>query len=219
MVKVRKRNRASVDARIPAWIQDTSDQSRWNDQFIEILKRDYSNTDHSIAVILSDSRLAQVCATKIRSSVDKNFSIYLYKERKARGTKTKKQLETVVEGLRTAIGLCKNGGKQEFLLPLGVLADEFSQQLARCKEAFATKRHGRDRDHAILCQCHSFLEKELGRPVTYPTLTNLVNAGYEADENSPKEPIDEDLIRRNLANFKRNNALWHLFGSTEQPPA
>jgi hypothetical protein len=137
----------------------------------------------------------------------------LYEQRKARGAKLKKQLEIAIAGLRAAIGLCRDGGYPELSSPLGILADRFSEQLGRCKQAFATKRHGRDRDHAILHECHSFLQEKLGKPVTYVTLANLVNAGYEVDGNPPKEPIDEEQIRKNLANFKRNNPLWQVYSS------
>jgi len=214
MIKTGRRTRAVKGARIPAWIRDKANQNRWNNQFTRILKRDYMNSDVAISTILRDERLSQLCATKIRSYVDKDLTACLYEQRKARGAKHKKQLEIAITGLRTAIGLCTNRGKQEFVLPLGMLADEFSQELGRCKQAFATKRHGRDRDQAILFECHSFLQAEMKQPLTYVTLANLVNAGYEADGNPPKEPASEEQIRKNLANFKRNNPLWYLFGST-----
>jgi hypothetical protein len=213
MIRAGRRTRAVKGARFLAWIEDKANQDKWNEKFIEILKRDYVNIDTPISTLLRDQRLSQLCATKIRSYVDKDVSAWLYEQRKARGARLKKQVEIAVAGLRAAIGLCMDGGKKELLLPLGMLADEFSQQLGRCKQAFATKRHGRDRDHAILLECHSFLQEKLGQPVTYVTLANLVNAGYEADGNPLKEPVDEELIRKNLANFKRNNPLWYLYGS------
>jgi hypothetical protein len=131
----------------------------------------------------------------------------------ARGTKTRKRLEIAIEGLREAVGLCKEGGKPEFLTPLGKLADELSRALEGCDQAFATKRHGRDRDHALLLECHSFLQAELGRAVTYATLANLVNAGYEADGDPPTDPADEEQVGKNLTNFKNNNPLWPLYTS------
>jgi hypothetical protein len=112
------------------------------------------------------------------------------------------------EGLKAAIDLCKNRVNQEPLQQLVTLAADFSQELGRCKEAFATKRHGRDRDHSILYECHSFLESELRQSVTMETLANLVTAGYEADGNLSKKPITEEQIRKNLAHFKRNNPSW-----------
>ena len=216
MVRTGRRISEVKGARVPTWIQDKADQSIWNDRFVGILKRDYKNSDAVISTILSDQRLSLLCATKIRSYVDKDVSACLYEQRKVRGAKVKKQLEIAVVGLRAAIDLCMDGGKRELLLPLGMLADEFSQQLGRWRRAFARKRHGRDRDHAILHECHSFLQKELGIPVTYVTLANLVNAGYEADGKPPEELVDEERIRKNLTNFKRNNPLWYLFGSTGQ---
>ena len=219
MPKARRRTGAVKHARIPAWIGDKANQSKWNDQFIGILKRDYMNSDVAVSTILRNEWLSQLCATKIRSYVDKEVTAWLYEQRKARGAEVKKQLEIAIAGLRAAIGLCMIRGKQEFASPLGKLADEFSEELKRCRQAFATKRHGRDRDHAILYQCESFLQAELKQPLTNVTLANLVNAGYEADGNALKEPVDEEQIRKNLANFKRNNPLWHLYGSIGQTSA
>lgn len=168
-------------------------------------------SDAVISAILKDERISQLCATKIRSYVDKDISDWLYRQRKARGNKTRKRLEIAIEGLREAVGLCKEGGKAEFLTPLVKLADELSRALERCDQAFATKRHGRDRDHALLLECHSFLQAELGRPVTYATLANLVNVGYETEGNPPTDPVDEEQVRKSLANFKKNNPLWLLY--------
>ena len=201
---------------VPAWSQDTANQARWNEQFIAILKRDYGNSDAAISAILRDALLSQHCATKIRDYVDKDVSACLYEQRKARGAKLKKQLQTAVEGLRAAVDLCADLGKQESVEHHGKLVDEISQALGRCEQAFATKQHGRDRDHGILLECHSFLEKKLGQPLTFVTLANLVNAGFEADGNPPEEPITEEQIRKNLANFKCNNPLWHLYVSAGQ---
>lgn len=211
MNKGARKTRSVRGTRVPAWILDTASQNRWNNRFIEILKRDYAGSDAAISTILKDELISRLCATKIRSYVDKTVSDWLYKQRKARGTKTRKRLEIAIEGLHEAIGLCKEGGKTEFLTPLGKLADDFSNALERCSHAFATKRHGRDRDHAVLLECHSFLQAKLGQPVTNVTLANLVNAGYEADGKAPKEPVDEDQLRKNLDNFKKNNALWSVY--------
>jgi len=191
----------------------------WNDKFIEILKEKCAKLDAAIATILKDQRVSQLCATKIRSYVDKDVSAWLYAQRKDRGAKRKKQLQTAVEGLRAASDLCTELGKRESAEHLGKLVDEFSQALARCEQAFATKRHGRDRDHAILLECHSFLQAALKQPLTFATLANLVNAGYEADGNVLQEPVDEEQIRKNLASFKQNNPLGHLYVSAGQAPA
>jgi len=206
-----RRTGAAKESRGPAWIHDTADQKKWNDQFKKILKKDYANLDAVISSILADERLLQLCATKIRSYLDKDVSAWLYAQRKARGAATIKQLNTAIEGLRAAIGLCTTAGKKEFIPSLVKLLQDFSKALDSCKEAFATKRHGRDRDQGILQECHAFLEQRLGQSVTYVTLANLLNAGYEADGMSPEVPVDEGLVGKNLANFKKNNPLWHLF--------
>jgi hypothetical protein len=213
VTKTRRRTGAVKGARIPRWITDKQDQKKWNGRFLAILKRDYTNLDASVSAILHDERLSQRCATKIRSYVDKGVTIWWYEQSKARGAKIKEMLKLAIGGLRAAIVLCAIRGDQESASSLGKLAEEFSLQLGRCNQAFATKPHGRDRDHSFLLECHSFLQKELGQPVTYVTLANLVNAGYEADGSSLKEPITEEQIRKNLANFKRNNPLWRLYDS------
>lgn len=193
---------------LPTWMCDRKNQREWDSRFIGLLKRDYLNLDATISTILKDERLSLVCAMKIRSYVDKGTTAWIYDQRKARGAKHKKQLEIAIAGLHAAVGLSMNRGNQELASHLGMLADEFSLELGRCKEAFATKRHGRDRAHSILYQFQLFLESQLAQPVTFVTLANLVNAGYEADGNLPEEPVTEEQIRKNLANFRRNSPLW-----------
>lgn len=200
---------------MPNWIRDKENQAKWDSRFISILKRDYLNSDSAVAAILASERLSQTCATKIRSYVDKNVTIWWYARSKARGAKYKKQLEIAIDGLRAAIVLCLFRGNRESASSLEMLANEFLLELGRCKQAFATKRHGRDRDHSFLLECHSFLQRELGRRVTYATLANLVNAGFEADGNPLREPVSEEQIRKAEVNFKRNNPLWRLYGSTK----
>jgi len=214
MVKSRKDAETSNGGRTPAWIYDTENQRKWNNHFRTILKRDYENSDPVILAILNDVELCDLCGTKVRSYVDKDISAWLNRQRKNRGAKFKKRLETAIAGLHAAKEICEEQGDQSLAVNLGTLAMEFSRALGRCKIAFATKRHGRDRNHAILYECHSFLQGKLGRPVTYVTLANLVNAAFEADGKSPEDPIDEEQIRKNLTNFKRNNPLALFFGST-----
>jgi hypothetical protein len=214
MIKVGRRTGTVKGTRMPGWIDEKDDQRKWNGQFIRILKRDYRSSDSAIFAILSNKRLSQICATKIRSYVDKGVTIWWYKQSKARGAKYKKQLGIAIGGLRAAIVLCRHRGNRE-PASLGMLANEFSLALGRCKQAFATKRHGRDRDHSFLFECHSFLQTKLRQPVTYVTLANLVNAGFEADGSPLKEPVNEEQIQKNLINFKRNNPLWRLYSSTK----
>jgi hypothetical protein len=126
-------------------------------------------------------------------------------------------LEQAIEGINAAVSLYSDRQNQANAQYLGTLAIELSQELGRCKEAFATKRHGRDRDHSFLFECHSFLQKRLALPITYITLANLLNAGHEAEGSSLMEPVTEEQVRKNLANFKRNNPLAHLYGPTKYP--
>jgi hypothetical protein len=207
MAKTRKQAGAVKGTRMPGWIRNKENQRKWNGRFIEILKQYYLNSDPTISAILANGRLSQDCATRIRGYVDKGVTNWWYAQSKARGAKYKEKLKTAIGGLRVANDLCLFRGKHELASSLGVLGDEFSQELGRCKQAFATKRHGRDRDHSFLLECQSFLRKELGRSVSYVTLANLVNAGYEAEGSPPKEPTTEDQIRKNLTNFRRNTFI------------
>jgi hypothetical protein len=215
MTKSGSRTGAVRGARMPAWKADKENQRKWNGQFISILKRDYSNSDSAISAILGNERLSQICATKIRSYVDKGVTIWWYEQSKAKGARHKGRLEQAIAGMNAAVSLYLDRGNQGTAQNLGELAIGLSQELGRCKEAFATKRHGRDRDHSFLFECHSFLQTELGQPVTYVTVANLVNAGYEAEGSPLKEPVSDEQIRKNLVNFKRNNPLWRVYGSTK----
>lgn len=208
MVKARKRNGILRGGKKPSWISDTEDQRKWMDRFKAILKRDYENLDPTILAILSDVRLCDLCATKIRGYVDKAVSVWSNAQKKIRGAKRKKQLETAIIGLRAAIEVFEEQGNRAVAFNLGMLTTELADALGRCKLAYGVKRRGRDRDHSSLDECRGFLERSLGHSVTMKTLANLVNAGFETDENPPEEPITEEQIRKNLAKFKRNNPFW-----------
>ena len=194
--------------RAPSWIHDRRDQEEWNGRFIEILRRDYPHLDPSISAILSDEGLSQTCGMKIRSYVDKDFTAFLYEQRKTRGRERVEQLKIAVAGLNAAVRLYEEQGNQALATYLSNLALEVSGMLERWRYAYATKRHGRDRAHLVLADGRTFLESKLGHSITYVTLANLVNAGYEADGNSEAEPVTEEQIRKNLVGFERNNPLF-----------
>jgi len=186
----------------------------WNDRFLKILKRDYRNLDPLVASILENPRVAQTCAMLIRAYVDKGVTDWLYKDRKIRGDKHKKRLDTAIAGIKEAISLYGDRGNKEKAVYLSRLAGELVAERERCKEAFSTKRHGRDRAHFILYECQSFLESQLGKRPTYATLANLVTACFEADGNLPDEPVTEEHVRRNLENFtSRNSAAAAVINS------
>jgi hypothetical protein len=208
MVKIRGRTAAAKVRGKPAWIGDTANQKQWNDRFIAILKRDYKSSDSTVAAILGNERLAQKCATRVRSYVDKRATAWLYAQRKARGAARTRQLKIALAGLNAAIDFYTERGNQANANYLGGLTKDLSEVFERCKAAYATKRHGRDRAHSTLSECHFFLESELRRPVTYATLANLVNGGFEADGNAFGEPITEEHLRKNLTAFRRSNPSW-----------
>jgi hypothetical protein len=208
MSKVVLKTAVVKTASMPVWIDDKNNQNEWNGRFVEILSRDYKNLDSTIATILKDGKLAQICAVKIRSYVDKRVTTCFYERRKVRGAKHRKRLEIAISGMNAAVDISKDRGNHAAALHFAAIALEYSAELGRCKDAYATKRHGRDRAHSTLSECRSFLESKLGQPLSCATLANMVNAGHEADGNLPKEPITEEHIRKNLAHFKYNNPSW-----------
>ena len=68
----------------PSWIDDKVNQEKWTGQFIEILKRDYEDLDAAISAIVRDRRLADLCATRIRSYVDRAVTDHLNAQSKTR---------------------------------------------------------------------------------------------------------------------------------------
>src|SRR5271169_94040 len=91
MTKTMRRAGTRRGAQMPSWRTDQSDQKKWNGQFIRIIKRDYLNLDSVISAILGNERLSKMCATKIRSYVDKGVTNYWYEQSKARGAKHKRR--------------------------------------------------------------------------------------------------------------------------------
>jgi hypothetical protein len=207
MTKI-KRSRALRVGPAPAWIKNKGDQEEWISRFVSILKRDFRDSNSAISLILENKDLAQSCATKIRSYVDKRATAWLYADRKARGARYKLRLEIAIAGIHEAITLYAEQKKYEIVANLRIYETELLGGLERCKTAFAPKRHGRDRDHSILIECRCFLEEELGKRLTDATLADLVYAGLVADGNDRNELITEEHIRKNLAEFTRNNPYW-----------
>jgi hypothetical protein len=193
--------------------------SQWDDRFIDILKRDYNKLDVAIAAILKNEQLARMCAVKISTYVDKDVSGWLYKTRKIRGAQHKKRLKVAIAGINEAISLYRERGRQAEAVYLSTLALELSAQLGMIKEAYGTKRHGRDRSHLILYDCKLFLESFLRHRITYSTLANLVNAGFEAEGNPPKDPITEEQLRKNLEAFQERNPTAVALAARNYPPS
>ena len=98
MAKTRKHAGAAKGTRMPGWIRDKENQRKWNGRFIELLKKYYLNSDPAISAMLANERLSQVCATKIRSYVDKGVTNWWYGQNKAKGAKYKKTLKTAISG-------------------------------------------------------------------------------------------------------------------------
>src|ERR1700690_1033094 len=139
MTNTESQTTAIEAARMPDWVKDKPNQEEWNGRFIRILKSIYVDLDFTISAILDNDDLAQTCGMKIRSYVNKDFTIYLYQRRKAREAKRKKQLETAIAGMNAAIDLYTEQHNQAVATYLGALAIELSGARGRCKQAYATK--------------------------------------------------------------------------------
>jgi len=213
MAKTRKRARAAKRSRKPVWITDEKNQEKWNGRFIRILEQD--DIDPIISTLLSNKWLSQLCATRIRSYVDKAFTDWWYGESKARGIKHKQQLETAIGGLRVASVLCSNKGNQKLASRLGALAAEFLLELAQCKHAFATKRHGRDRDHSLLLECRAFLQRELGRPVGYPIHADEMQCAITAVTRQQHKHLGEKVCEFQCSPFSRSHCEVRMMNCSE----
>ena len=188
---------------MPKWIKDTDAQEAWNGRFTAALQH-HAALDAAVAAILASTMLRMV-ATKVHSYVDKGFTLQAWGERKTRGATYKKQLMTAITGLKAAIDLYEEHGDREVQQSLVSALLCLSGQLGRVKNAFGTKRHGRDRDHTILYELWNFLERNLRQEVTFSTLATLINAGFEADEQPASRLVTEENVRKNLTNFRTNN--------------
>lgn len=107
--------------------------------------------------------------------------------------------------LNEAISLYRERGRQAEAVYLSTFALELSAQLGMMKAVYGTKKHGRDRSHLILYDFKVFLESALRHRITYSTLANMVNAGFEAHGQPAREPITEEQLRKNLKYFKARN--------------
>jgi hypothetical protein len=189
----------------------------WGDRFIAILLRDYKNLDTAIAAILKDAETARTCAAKIVAYVDKGVTDRLYGERKARGAGGKKRLEIAIRGIKEAIALYRELGREQEAVYLSSFVIELSGQLGRSKEAYGTKRHGRDRSNLALFDCQLFLESALRQRITHATLASLINAGFEAHGEPLNEPITEERVRKNLEHFKKRNPVAAALAARNYP--
>lgn len=62
-------------------------------------------------------------------------------------------------------------------------------------------------DKEEICWAAEVTRASLGKPITNSTLASLVTAGFEADDSS-REPVTEEQIRKNLAKFRKNSPCW-----------
>jgi hypothetical protein len=204
---VQKRSKHDAKRRTPGW----------GDRFIAILERDYKNLDAAITAILRDEEVARTCVAKIMAYVDKDVTDQLYGERKAREAGRKKQLAIAIRGIKEAIAFYRELGREQEAVYLSSFVIELSGRLGRSKETYGTKRYGRDRSNLALLDAQLFLESALRQRITYATLANLVNAGFEAHGELLKEPITEERVRKNLEHFKKRNPVAAALAAGNYP--
>jgi hypothetical protein len=184
-------------------------QQRWTAEFAAKL-REVEKTDATISAILRDDWVVRQCATQVRLYADTTVSAYFYRDRQRRGKRQVAALKTAIKGIAVAAAFYADFGNQSAETQLKSYQADLSAILHRCKQAYSSKRHGRDRDHTILVRLQGFLEKQVGQ-VTNSTLATLVNKAMEVDGHAGSERFTEETVRKNLKAFRgKNSAMMTL---------
>ena len=191
-------------ARKPSWIADVENQQRWTLEFAEKL-RDIEKSDAAIPIILGNHHVLRHCSAQIRLYSDLGVTAYLRQERERRGRKQVATLKAAIKGIMEAVEFYTEFGNQTAASQLEYYKRDLSEKLQRSKQAYSSKRHGRDRDHTILVRLQGFLEKHVGH-VTNATLATLVNKAMELDGQAGSERFTEETVRKNLTAFRGKNA-------------
>lgn len=186
-----------------------TDQKKWNDRFIQVLQDEFVAHDSLVAELAKSDGHVRTFGGLIRPYVDTAVVSAIYQDRKTRGAEQERLLKGAMKGLNAAAELflrAENGARAQEMAGISL---EFSGQLSRLKEAYGTKRLGRDRPHNVLYLCRVWLQSQLGREPSFVTLASLVNAALQAQ--GLDEIVTEDHIRKNLKHFEENNpTMRHL---------
>jgi hypothetical protein len=196
-------------ARKPTWIADVENQKRWIAEFAAKL-REVEKTDATISAILGSDWVVRECATQVRLYADLSITVHLYQDRQLRGRRHVAALKTAIKGIAAAAAFYADAGNRSAEAQLRSYEADLSTILQRSKQAYSSKRHGRDRDHTILVRLHGFLEKHVGH-VTNATLATLVSKAMEIDGQAGSERFTEETVRKNLNAFRgKNSAMMTL---------
>jgi hypothetical protein len=209
MTQKRSAKSRSQIARKPSWIADVENQKRWTLEFAEKL-REIEKSDSAISAILGNHHVLRHCAAQIRLYSDLAVTAHLRQERERRGRKQVARLKAAMKGTAEAVEFYTEFGNQTAGAQLKSYQADLSAILHRSKQAYSSKRHGRDRDHTILVRLQGFLEKHVGQ-VTNATLATLVNKAMEVDGYAGSERFTEETVRKNLKAFRgKNSAMMTL---------
>jgi hypothetical protein len=180
----------------------------WEERFLAILREHYRH-DETCLRIASNDEFGKYCGTMMRRYVSPEFREAMDEDRRKRMERRREELVKAIDGLESAANLYRPHEPETAAL-FQIKAAELIGQKERVDQLLDTKRHGRFRDEGILDIAKQEMEKHVG-PVTYETLANLVNAGFEADGQETDEgaTVNAESLRRNLANFRSRNPNWN----------
>ena len=179
-------------ARKPSWIADVQNQNRWTQEFAKRL-REIKQSDATISAICGNHQVLRHCAAQVRLYTDLTVTTYLRQERNRRGKKQVARLKAAIKGIGEAMEFYVEFGNQAAASQLDCYKRDLSEKLQRGKQAYSSKRHGRDRDHTILVRLQVFLERHVGQ-VTNATLATLVNKAMEVDNRAESERFTEETV-------------------------
>jgi hypothetical protein len=199
-------------ARKPSWIADVQNQNRWTRDFAKRLQ-EIKQSDATISAICGNHQVLRHCAAQVRLYADLAVTTYLRQERNRRGKKQVARLKAAIKGIGEAVEFYLEFGNDAAASQLDSYKRDLSEKLQRGKQAYSSKRHGRDRDHTILVRLQVFLERHVGQ-VTNSTLATLVNKAMEVDNRAESERFTEETVRKNLKAFRgKNSAMMTLLAS------
>ena len=190
-------------ARKPLWIADVEDQRARTMKFAKKL-REIEKVDPAITVILRNERILRDCAAQVRLYGDLAVTAHVRRERERRGRQQVARLNSAIKGITEAMEFYAEFGDRTATSQLQQYRQDLAEKLQRSKQAYSSKRHGRDRDHTILIRLQTFLEKHAGQ-VTNATLATLVNKAMEVDGQAGSERFTEETVRKNLRAFRSKN--------------
>jgi hypothetical protein len=184
------------------------------ERFVRVLNQDYRD-DEACVRIGANKELGEYCGVMTRRYMDSEFTEWLKADREKTVGSYRAEVERAIEGFEAGAKLYRHREPATAAL-LDAKAAELRGVLAGAHELLGVNRHGRLRDHGILCVMRQELEKALGAPVTNETLANLISAAQRLDDKAA-EPVDAQTVRKNLENFLARNPNWNPSKGNSDP--